>query len=80
MNPTDLQEWIEACGFSRNEAARQLDISINRLRRMLDGEVRIPRHIALACWAIEWSIIRQAVGKDKQGSKPEHHASGEGDS
>lgn len=52
MTPEDLQAWISSRGLSHRGAARELDVSPNRLYRLLDGSARIPEHIALACAAI----------------------------
>ena len=52
MNPSDLTAWITSRGLSHRGAARALDISTDRLYRLLDGSARIPEHIALACAAI----------------------------
>jgi len=52
MTPSDLSAWIASRRLSNRAAAKALDISENRLTRMLNGEVRIPVHIALACAAI----------------------------
>lgn len=52
MSPTDLKAWIASRGLSHRGAAKALDISVNRLYRLLDGSARIPDHIALACAAL----------------------------
>lgn len=59
MTPTDLRAYMSARGLSKRGAAADLDISLNRLQRMLAGG-RIPRHIGLAIAAVmaglgEWS-------------------------
>lgn len=52
MTPADLTAWIASRNLSHRAAARALDISVNRLNRLLDGTARIPEHIALACAAL----------------------------
>jgi plasmid maintenance system antidote protein VapI len=52
MKASDLTAWIASRGLSHRGAAKALDVSGNRLYRFLDGSVRIPEHIALACAAI----------------------------
>lgn len=52
MTPTDLDDWRSRMGYSVREACRELDISQDRWRRMMAGG-RIPRHIDLACAALE---------------------------
>jgi hypothetical protein len=52
VRPPDLAAWIASRSLSHRGAAKALDISTDRLYRFLDGSVRIPEHIALACAAI----------------------------
>ena len=52
MNPADLSAWITSRRLSKRAAAKALDISENRLGRLLKGDVRIPKHIGLACAAL----------------------------
>lgn len=56
MTRADLSIWIEIRGLSMRAAARALDITENRLKRLLAGEVRIPVHIGLACAALSHPI------------------------
>ena len=66
MTPASLTAWRERFGWTQAEAARQLDLSPNaygalEAGRYLDGReptrpIRIKRHIALACAAIEHDL------------------------
>ena len=56
MTKDDLSKWIETRRFSMRAAAKALDITENRLKRLLAGEVRIPVHIGLACAALSHPI------------------------
>ena len=59
MQASDLEDWITSRGLGyrgKATAAKELDISINRLNRFLDGSVRIPKHIGLACSAISFPL------------------------
>jgi len=53
MTPADLQRFIDERHWTRKEFGAALEVSQDRLRRMLAGSVRVPRHIALACAAID---------------------------
>ncbi len=52
MTPTDLEAFRARMQWTRKRLGNELDISQDRLRRLLDGVVPIPRHIALACTAL----------------------------
>lgn len=52
MTPDELQAFRERMKWNRQRLGQELDISQDRLRRMLEGKVKIPRHIALACTAL----------------------------
>lgn len=56
MSPTDLEAFRARMNWTRKVLGRELDISQNRLRRMLEGAVPIPRHIALACAALAYGL------------------------
>jgi hypothetical protein len=56
MTPFGLKIWIADRGISKRAVARELDISQNRLERFLNGDSRIPRHIDLACYALEHCV------------------------
>jgi hypothetical protein len=56
MTPTELEHWMQRHDLSKHAAAAELDISRNRLKRHLSGASPIPRHIALACAAIDAGI------------------------
>lgn len=53
MTHADLQRFIDERRLTRKEFGAALGISQDRLRRMLAGSVKVPRHIALACAAID---------------------------
>lgn len=55
MTPADLEAWRERMGFSVRRACRELEITQNRYRRMIEGG-RIPAHIALACAALAFGL------------------------
>jgi transcriptional regulator with XRE-family HTH domain len=54
MTPADFEAFRARLGWTRKELGRELGISQDRLRRLMDGRVPIPRSIALACIALEW--------------------------
>ena len=66
MTHTQLTAWRERLGWTKTQAAAALDLSPNsygalEAGRYLDGResirpVRIKRHIALACAAIEHNL------------------------
>lgn len=56
MTAADLQTFADHMGWRRAELGRQLGISQDRLRRLLKGEVPIPRSIALACAALAYGL------------------------
>lgn len=60
MTPTDLRSFQERQGWNRARLGAELAISQDRLRRFMDGQARIPRHIALACAALDHGL--QPVG------------------
>ncbi len=49
LAPDAFQAMLDTMGIGRNTACQALEISADRLRRMLAGKVPIPRHIGLAC-------------------------------
>jgi len=54
----DLEKFRQRMGWSIRETCRQLDISQDRYRRFMD-EQDIPRHIELACAALECKKARE---------------------
>lgn len=52
MSPEDFKAWRERMGFNRTQAAEALGTGRNQPQRYEDGDV-IPRHIELACAALE---------------------------
>jgi hypothetical protein len=56
MTPADLEAFRARMQWTRKKLGAELDISQNRLRRLLDGLVPIPRHIALACAALAMGV------------------------
>jgi hypothetical protein len=52
MTPADLEAFQSRMRWNRKRLGAELDISQDRLRRLLEGLVPIPRHIALACTAL----------------------------
>lgn len=56
MTAADLEAFRARMNWTRRELGRQLDVSQDRLRRMLDEGGRIPRHIALACAALAYGL------------------------
>lgn len=57
MTGADLEALGRAKNWDRKTLGLELGVSQDRLRRMIDGRVRIPRHIALACTAL-WMDLR----------------------
>ncbi len=56
MTPADLESFRARMNWTRRTLGSELDISQDRLRRLLEGSVRIPRHIALACAALAYGL------------------------
>jgi hypothetical protein len=56
MTPAALTSWMARLRFNKTQAARELGIARSTLDRYLDGSVKIPRPIALACAAIDHGI------------------------
>lgn len=56
MTPADLQRFISERHLTRKEFGAALEISQDRLRRMLAGEAAIPHHMALACAALAYGL------------------------
>jgi len=52
MTPASLTAWMNRLGYNQTEAASALGIARSTLDRYLDGSVRIPHSIALACAAV----------------------------
>lgn len=52
MTAADLEAFRTRLKLNYVQLAADLEISRDRLRRMLSGAVPIPRHIALACTAL----------------------------
>lgn len=57
MTPADLEAFRARLGWTRKELGRELGISQDRLRRLMDGKVAIPRSITLACIALEFGLV-----------------------
>jgi transcriptional regulator with XRE-family HTH domain len=49
MTPEQLEAFRARLGWTRRQLGRELGISQDRLRRLMDGKVAIPRSIELAC-------------------------------
>lgn len=56
MMPATLQDFASRQGWNRARLGRELGISQDRLRRLLEGSVKIPRSIALACAALAYGL------------------------
>ncbi len=52
MAPASLAAWMARLHINKVEASAALGIARSTLDRYLDGSVRIPLYIALACAAI----------------------------
>lgn len=52
MTPASLTAWMDRLHLNKVEASTSLGIARSTLDRYLDGSVRIPQSIALACAAI----------------------------
>jgi hypothetical protein len=53
MTAAELETFRAGMQWNRRTLGRELGISQDRLRRLMDGRVTIPRHIALACAALQ---------------------------
>ena len=53
MTPTTLTAWMTRLRLNKSEAASSLGIARSTLDRYLDGSVKVPPSIALACAALE---------------------------
>ncbi len=56
MTPAELLAFQQRLGWTRARLGAELDISQDRLRRLLGSRVAIPRHIALACAALAQGV------------------------
>lgn len=56
MTADDLDRFISERHWTRKRAGAELEISQDRLRRLLAGESPIPRYIALACAALAYGL------------------------
>jgi len=52
MTPASLTAWMDRLHLNKVEASAALGIARSTLDRYLDGSVRIPHSIALACAAV----------------------------
>lgn len=52
MTPASLTAWMARLHFTKSQACRGLGLARSTLDRYLDGSVRIPLYIALACAAV----------------------------
>jgi transcriptional regulator with XRE-family HTH domain len=53
MTPTALTAWMTRLRLNKSEAAASIGIARSTLDRYLDGSVKVPPSIALACAAVE---------------------------
>lgn len=53
MTGAELRAWQARMGYTADQAAEQLDVGRRTYFDWLAGKVRIRRHIALACAALE---------------------------
>lgn len=56
MRAADLADFMARMGFNKSRTARELEITRDYLNRLLSGDRPIPRHIALACAALDAGI------------------------
>jgi predicted transcriptional regulator len=56
MTPAGFTAWRERMGFNISDAARELSVSRNWIMKFDSGESVVPRHVALACAALEKGI------------------------
>lgn len=56
MTAADLDSFAKRQKWNRARLGRELGISQDRLRRLLSGEVAIPRYIALACASLAYGL------------------------
>lgn len=56
MTATDLCGLVERLKLNKSQASMELEISRAYLTKMMNGESRIPRHIALACAALAYGL------------------------
>ena len=74
MTPQELKAWRKAQGWTLNEAAARLDISLSAYHQYETGRhkgsgtpVRIPGHIGLACAAL---AARESGAPPRTGALP----------
>lgn len=56
MTPADLRLWQARMGYTADKAAQALGVGRRTYFDWLAGSVRIKRHIALACAALEAGV------------------------
>lgn len=56
MTASDLCALIKRFKLNKTQMAIELEISRPYLNRLMNGESRIPRHIALACAALAYGL------------------------
>lgn len=56
MTPDSLAAWMTRLHLSKTQAASSLGLARSTLDRYLDGSVKIPPYIALACAAIAHGV------------------------
>jgi DNA-binding XRE family transcriptional regulator len=61
MVPKSFKAWRERLSLSKYAAAKELGLSYNGLQAYENGKSSIPRHIALACAAIEAGINEDSL-------------------
>lgn len=56
MTPDDLRAWQAHMGYSYTKACAELGVGSSTYARMLAGEVKLDRRLALACAALAVSL------------------------
>ena len=70
MNGVDLKTWRKGLALTQSEAATALGLKLRTVQSYEKGDQKIPRTLALACWALSRGKADFADGKALKLKKP----------
>lgn len=63
MTPQEFRKWLDDTGLTQRAAAEELGIASSTIVRYLQGQLVIPRSIALACAALQYlKVLPDYIG------------------